>query len=170
VITGTIKANFPSRIAFRVSQRVDSRTIIDQQGAEHLLGRGDMLLLPSGSSRVIRMHSGYISEPEINRITSFLKRMSEPAYDETILEEPKVTGAGIDGGERDEMFLDAVRTVINEGKCSITLLQRRLQLGYARAARIVDMMEQEGVVSPGEGSKPRDVLVGQEFVDTLEVR
>jgi S-DNA-T family DNA segregation ATPase FtsK/SpoIIIE len=170
VITGTIKANFPSRIAFRVSQRVDSRTIIDQQGAENLLGRGDMLLLPSGSSRVIRMHSGYISEPEINRITSFLKRMSEPAYDETILEEPKVTRAGIDGGERDEMFLDAVRTVINEGKCSITLLQRRLQLGYARAARIVDMMEQEGVVSPGEGSKPRDVLVGQEFVDTLEVR
>jgi len=169
VITGTIKANFPSRIAFRVSQRVDSRTIIDQQGAEHLLGRGDMLLLPSGSSRVIRMHSGYISEPEINRITSFLKRMSEPAYDETILEEPKETPGGIDGGERDEMFVDAVRTVVNEGKCSITLIQRRLQLGYARAARIVDMMEQEGVVSPGEGSKPRDVLVDRDFVDRLEV-
>ena len=170
IITGTIKANFPSRIAFRVSQRVDSRTIIDQQGAENLLGRGDMLLLPSGSSRVIRMHSGYISEPEINRITSFLKRMSEPAYDERILEEPKEERSGIDGGDRDEMFVDAVRTVVNEGKCSITLIQRRLQLGYARAARIVDMMEQEGVVSPGEGSKPRDVLVGREFVDTLEVR
>ncbi|TDI47001.1 MAG: DNA translocase FtsK [Acidobacteria bacterium] len=169
VITGTIKANFPSRIAFRVSQRVDSRTIIDQQGAEHLLGRGDMLLLPSGSSRVIRMHSGYISEPEINRITSFLKRMAKPEYDDTVLEEPKETRV-IDGGQRDEMFADAVRTVINEGKCSITLLQRRLQLGYARAARIVDMMEQEGVVSPGEGSKPRDVLVGPEFVDTLEAR
>jgi len=169
VITGTIKANFPSRIAFRVSQRVDSRTIIDQQGAEHLLGRGDMLLLPSGSSRVIRMHSGYISEPEINRITSFLKRMAKPEYDDTVLEEPKETRA-FDGGQRDEMFADAVRTVINEGKCSITLLQRRLQLGYARAARIVDMMEQEGVVSPGEGSKPRDVLVGPEFVDTLEAR
>jgi S-DNA-T family DNA segregation ATPase FtsK/SpoIIIE len=170
VITGTIKANFPSRIAFRVSQRVDSRTIIDQQGAEHLLGRGDMLLLPTGSSRVIRMHSGYITEPEINRITSFLKRMCEPDYDESILEEPKETRGGIDGGERDEMFLDAVRTVINEGKCSITLIQRRLQLGYARAARIVDMMEQEGVVSPGEGSKPREVLVGADFVDQLEVR
>lgn len=169
VITGTIKANFPSRIAFRVSQRVDSRTIIDQQGAEHLLGRGDMLLLPSGSSRVIRMHSGYITEPEINRITSFLKRMAKPEYDDTVLEEPKETRA-FDGGQRDEMFADAVRTVINEGKCSITLLQRRLQLGYARAARIVDMMEQEGVVSPGEGSKPRDVLVGPEFVDTLEAR
>ncbi len=170
VITGTIKANFPSRIAFRVSQRVDSRTIIDQQGAENLLGRGDMLLLPSGSSRVIRMHSGYISEAEINRITSFLKRMAQPAYDETILEEPKGPRDGIDGGERDEMFVDAVRTVVNEGKCSITLLQRRLQLGYARAARIVDMMEQEGVVSPGEGSKPRDVLVDREFVDALEMR
>jgi len=169
VITGTIKANFPSRIAFRVSQRVDSRTIIDQQGAENLLGRGDMLLLPSGSSRVIRMHSGYISEPEINRITSFLKRTAEPDYDETILEEPKEVRGGIDGGERDEMFVDAVRTVINEGKCSITLIQRRLQLGYARAARIVDMMEQEGIVSPGDGSKPRDVLVGPEYVDTLEV-
>ena len=170
VITGTIKANFPSRIAFRVSQRVDSRTIIDQQGAESLLGRGDMLLLPSGSSRLIRMHSGYISEPEISRITAFLKRMAKPAYDETVLEEPKEARGGIDAGERDEMFVDAVRTVINEGKCSITLIQRRLQLGYARAARIVDMMEQEGVVSPGEGSKPRDVLVGPEFVDTLEVR
>jgi S-DNA-T family DNA segregation ATPase FtsK/SpoIIIE len=170
VITGTIKANFPSRIAFRVSQRVDSRTIIDQQGAEHLLGRGDMLLLPSGSSRVIRMHSGYITEPEINRITSFLKRMAKPDYDETVLEEPKEVRDGIDRGERDEMFADAVRTVINEGKCSITLLQRRLQLGYARAARIVDMMEQEGVVSPGEGSKPREVLVGPEFVETLEAR
>ncbi len=170
VITGTIKANFPSRIAFRVSQRVDSRTIIDQQGAEHLLGRGDMLLLPTGSSRVIRMHWGFITEPEINRITSFLKRMSEPDYDESILEEPKETRGGIDGGERDEMFIDAVRTVINEGKCSITLIQRRLQLGYARAARIVDMMEQEGVVSPGEGSKPRDVLVDREFVDSLEMR
>ncbi|MHC4990544.1 MAG: DNA translocase FtsK [Planctomycetota bacterium] len=170
VITGTIKANFPSRIAFRVSQRVDSRTIIDQQGAEHLLGRGDMLLLPTGSPRVIRMHSGYITEPEINRITSFLKRMAEPQYDAEVLrdaEEPRVAG---NGGERDEMFVDAVRTVLNEGKCSITLIQRRLQLGYARAARIVDMMEQEGVVSAGEGSKPREVLVGPEIIETLEAR
>jgi S-DNA-T family DNA segregation ATPase FtsK/SpoIIIE len=170
VITGTIKANFPSRIAFRVSQRVDSRTIIDQQGAEHLLGRGDMLLLPTGSSRVKRMHSGYISEPEIARITSFLKRMSEPQYDASILEEPKEAKGGIDGGQRDEMFVDAVRTVINEGKCSITLIQRRLQLGYARAARIVDMMEQEGIVSPGEGSKPREILVGPDYVEGLEVQ
>ena len=168
VITGTIKANFPSRIAFRVSQRVDSRTIIDQQGAEHLLGRGDMLLLPTGSSRVVRMHSGYISEPEIQRITSFLKKMAEPQYDESVLEQPKEARGGVDGGERDEMFIDAVRTVINEGKCSITLIQRRLQLGYARAARIVDMMEQEGVVTPGEGSKPREVLVNADYIEQLE--
>jgi S-DNA-T family DNA segregation ATPase FtsK/SpoIIIE len=170
VITGTIKANFPSRIAFRVSQRVDSRTIIDQQGAENLLGRGDMLLLPTGSSRVIRMHSGFITEPEIARITSYLKRMAEPRYDPSILEEPSESRAGGETGDRDEMFADAVRTVINEGKCSITLIQRRLQLGYARAARIVDMMEQEGVVSAGEGAKPREVLVGPEFLETLQAR
>ena len=169
VITGTIKANFPSRIAFRVSQRVDSRTIIDQQGAEHLLGRGDMLLLPTGSSRVIRMHSGFITESEIERITSYLKRMAEPEYDNTVLEEPRETRGGVDESDRDTMYLDAVRTVILEGKCSITLLQRRLQLGYARAARIVDVMEQEGVVSPGEGSKPREVLVGPEYLETLGV-
>jgi S-DNA-T family DNA segregation ATPase FtsK/SpoIIIE len=167
VITGTIKANFPSRIAFRVSQRVDSRTIIDQQGAEHLLGKGDMLLLPTGASRVIRLHSGFITEPEINRITSYLKRMAQPEYDESVLEDGDEARGGFNGGERDEMYLDAVRTVITEGKCSITLIQRRLQLGYARAARIVDMMEQEGVVSPGEGSKPREVLVGSEILETL---
>jgi S-DNA-T family DNA segregation ATPase FtsK/SpoIIIE len=167
VITGTIKANFPSRIAFRVSQRVDSRTIIDQQGAEHLLGRGDMLLLPTGSSRVVRLHSGFITEPEINRVTSFLKKMAQPVYDASVLEEPEKRG-GVADGERDEMFVDAVRTVVNEGKCSITLIQRRLQLGYARAARIVDMMEQEGVVSAGEGSKPREVLVDAAFVESLE--
>jgi S-DNA-T family DNA segregation ATPase FtsK/SpoIIIE len=167
VITGTIKANFPSRVAFRVSQRVDSRTIIDQQGAEHLLGRGDMLFLPTGSARVIRLHSGFITEPEINRISSFLKKMAKPVYDESVLDDEAESGGPVDHGERDEMYLEAVRTVINEGKCSITLLQRRLQLGYARAARIVDVMEREGVVSPGEGSKPREVLVGPEILETI---
>jgi S-DNA-T family DNA segregation ATPase FtsK/SpoIIIE len=168
VITGTIKANFPSRIAFRVSQRVDSRTIIDQQGAEHLLGRGDMLFLTSGASRVVRLHSGFITEPELNRITSYLKKMAEPVYDESVLSEDREGGGAVDDGERDEMYAEAVRTVIQEGKCSITLIQRRLQLGYARAARIVDIMEREGVVSPGEGSKPREILVGPEVLATLE--
>jgi len=168
VITGTIKANFPSRIAFRVSQRVDSRTIIDQQGAEHLLGRGDMLFLATGSARVVRLHGGFITEAELNRITSWLKKMAQPVYDESVLKDATESAGGGDDGERDEMYADAVRTVINEGKCSITLIQRRLQLGYARAARIVDVMEREGVVSPGEGSKPRDILVGPEVLETLD--
>jgi S-DNA-T family DNA segregation ATPase FtsK/SpoIIIE len=171
VITGTIKANFPSRVAFRVSQRVDSRTIIDQQGAEHLLGRGDMLFLSSGSSRLIRLHGGLFTEAELHRITSFLKRTGEPVYDESVLREPEAAGDGLDGGgERDEMYVSAVRTVVSEGKCSITLLQRRLQLGYARAARIVDMMEREGVVSPGEGSKPREVLVRPDALEEIEAK
>jgi len=170
VITGTIKANFPSRVAFRVSQRVDSRTIIDQQGAEHLLGRGDMLFLPTGSARVVRLHSGFITEPEINRISSFLKKMAVPVYDEAVLEDETESGGTAVSGERDEMYVEAVRTVINEGKCSITLIQRRLQLGYARAARIVDVMEREGVVSPGEGSKPREVLVGPEVLEAMDVQ
>jgi S-DNA-T family DNA segregation ATPase FtsK/SpoIIIE len=171
VITGTIKANFPSRIAFRVSQRVDSRTIIDQQGAEHLLGRGDMLFLPPGSSRLMRVHGSLITEAELNRITTYIKKMAEPVYDDSVLRDPdEKTEAGFAEAERDEMYLPAVRTVIQEGKCSITLIQRRLQLGYARAARIVDMMEQEGVVSPGEGSKPREILVGADYLDQEEAQ
>jgi len=170
VITGTIKANFPSRIAFRVSQRVDSRTIIDQQGAEHLLGRGDMLYLAAGSARLRRLHSGFITEAEINRITSYLKKTAQPVYDESVLAEPDEARGTFENGERDEVYLQAVRTVVSEGKCSITLIQRRLSLGYARAARIVDMMESEGVVGPGEGSKPREVLVGPEILETLEAR
>jgi S-DNA-T family DNA segregation ATPase FtsK/SpoIIIE len=171
VLTGTIKANFPSRIAFRVSQRVDSRTIIDQQGAEHLLGRGDMLYMATGSARVIRLHGGFITEPELNRITSFIKKVAQPVYDESVLKDSD-DGApgGVDDGERDEMYAEAVRTVVQEGKCSITLIQRRLQLGYARAARIVDIMEREGVVSAGEGSKPREILVGPEILESLQVR
>ena len=168
VITGTIKANFPARIAFRVSQRVDSRTIIDQQGAEHLLGRGDMLFLPTGASRLVRLHGPLITESELNRICSFLKKMAEPVYDESVLEGREEARPGYESLDRDVMYVDAVRTVLQEGKCSITLIQRRMQLGYARAARIVDMMEQDGVVSPGEGSKPREVLVGPEVLENLE--
>jgi S-DNA-T family DNA segregation ATPase FtsK/SpoIIIE len=168
VITGTIKANFPSRVAFRVSQRVDSRTIIDQQGAEHLLGRGDMLFLPPGESRLRRVHGGLITEPELNRVTGYIKKMAEPVYDESILKETDEAGGAVDESERDEMYFRAVRTVVQEGKCSITLIQRRLQLGYARAARIVDMMEREGVVSPGEGSKPREILVSSDYLDETE--
>jgi S-DNA-T family DNA segregation ATPase FtsK/SpoIIIE len=168
VITGTIKANFPARIAYRVSQRVDSRTIIDQGGAEQLLGRGDMLFLPSGSSRLVRLHGGFVTESELNRVTAFLKKQAKPVYDESVLREPEEERQGYDAGERDTMFLDAVRMVLQEGQCSITLIQRRLRLGYARAARIVDMMEQEGIIGPADGSKPREVLVGPEILETLE--
>lgn len=168
VLTGTIKANFPSRIAFRVSQRVDSRTIIDQMGAEQLLGRGDMLFLPSGSARLIRLHGGFITEVELNRITTFLKRQAKPAYDGSVLKEREEERVGYDGGERDSMFLESVRLVLQEGQCSITLIQRRLRLGYARAARIVDSMEQEGIVGPADGSRPREVLVGPEILESLE--
>jgi DNA segregation ATPase FtsK/SpoIIIE, S-DNA-T family len=168
VITGTIKANFPARIAYRVSQRVDSRTIIDQGGAEQLLGRGDMLFLPSGSARLVRLHGGFVTESELNRITAFLKKQAKPVYDESVLREPEEERAGYDAGERDTMFVEAVRTILQEGQCSITLIQRRLRLGYARAARIVDMMEQEGIIGPADGSKPREVLVGPEVLDGIE--
>jgi len=168
VITGTIKANFPARIAFRVSQRVDSRTIIDQQGAEHLIGRGDMLFLPSGSGRLLRLHSGYITETELNRIVAFLKKQAKPVYDESVLKDPEDARDGsFELGDRDTMYIDAVKLVLQEGMCSITLIQRRMRLGYARAARIVDMMEQEGIVGPADGSKPRDLLVGPEILETL---
>lgn len=168
VITGTIKANFPARIAYRVAQRVDSRTIIDQQGAEHLLGRGDMLFLPTGSSRLTRLHSGFITESELNRIVAFLKKQAKPVYDESVLKDPDEERPSWEGGgERDSMFVEAVRLVLQEGQCSITLIQRRMRLGYARAARIVDMMEQEGIIGPADGSKPRDVLVGPEVLETL---
>jgi S-DNA-T family DNA segregation ATPase FtsK/SpoIIIE len=168
VITGTIKANFPARIAFRVSQRVDSRTIIDQQGAEHLIGRGDMLFLPSGSGRLLRLHSGYITENELNRIVAFLKKQAKPVYDESVLKDPEEGPDGsFEAGERDSMYIDAVKLVLQEGMCSITLIQRRMRLGYARAARIVDMMEQEGIVGPADGSKPRELLVGSEILEAL---
>ncbi len=171
VITGTIKANFPARIAFRVSQRVDSRTIIDQMGAEQLLGRGDMLFLPSGSSRLIRLHGGFITEAELSRLTTFLKRQAKPLYDERVLREQEEAAAGeLEEGERDPLYLEAVRLVLQEGQCSITLLQRRMRLGYARAARIVDRMEREGIVGRADGSRPRELLVGPEILETLEAR
>ncbi|MBD3866772.1 MAG: DNA translocase FtsK 4TM domain-containing protein [Acidobacteria bacterium] len=168
VITGTIKANFPSRIAFRVSQRVDSRTIIDRQGAEHLLGRGDMLFLPPGSARLIRLHGGYITEAELNRITTFLKKTAKPDYDDAVLKEEKEERGKPGNEERDEFFIKAVEVVLQEGQCSITMIQRRLRLGYARAARIVDAMEQAGIVGPPDGARPREVLAGPDILEELE--
>jgi S-DNA-T family DNA segregation ATPase FtsK/SpoIIIE len=168
VITGIIKANFPARIAFRVSQKVDSRTILDTSGAEALLGLGDMLFLPPGSSRLIRVHGALVTEVETGRIVEFLKKQARPSYNDTVLRDEDEDEKGLADGEKDEMYAQALRLVVSTGQASISHLQRRLRLGYARAARIVDMMEDEGIVGPGEGAKPREVLVGPEFLERLE--
>jgi S-DNA-T family DNA segregation ATPase FtsK/SpoIIIE len=161
VITGVIKANLPSRISFQVASKIDSRTILDAQGAEKLLGNGDMLFLPPGTARVKRLHGAYVSEREINDIVDFVKKnQGEPKFLEEItrLEEEK---NGVDGIEylEDPKYDDAVRVVLTTGQASASYLQRRLKLGYSRAARLIEIMEANGIVGPSQGSKPRDILV-----------
>jgi S-DNA-T family DNA segregation ATPase FtsK/SpoIIIE len=159
VITGLIKANFPSRISFRVSSKVDSRTIIDANGAEQLLGRGDMLFLPPGTSRLIRVHGAYVDESEIGRIVSHIKAQGEPLYDETVTQtEDEALGLDGSGGERDELFEDALRICVEMKRASTSVLQRRLRIGYGRAAAILDMMEREGFIGQADGARPRPVL------------
>lgn len=159
VITGLIKANFPSRISFRVSSKVDSRTIIDTNGAEHLLGRGDMLFLPPGTSRLIRVHGAYIDEMEIGRIVSHIKSQGLPAYDETITQsEEEALGLETTDGEHDELFEEALRICVEMKRASTSVLQRRLRIGYGRAAAILDIMEREGLIGQADGSRPRPVL------------
>jgi len=171
IITGVIKANFPCRIAMRVSSKVDSRTILDANGAEQLLGHGDMLFVPPGSARLIRLHGPLVTEVEATRIVSFLKKQAKPQYDESVTREEAQGGAA--GGEaRPEEAIDpaydqAVRLAVQMGQISVSHIQRRLKLGYARAARLVDMMEQNGIVGPADGSKPREVLVEPEFLERL---
>ena len=172
VITGLIKANFPSRISFRVATRVDSRTVLDVMGAEHLLGKGDMLFLPPGSSRLIRVHGAYVSEAETNRIVEFWKQQAEPEYDKTfLLPPPDIDTEGeaeeFDGTE-DPMYQEAVRIVLEMGKASTSTLQRRLRLGYGRAARILDMMQREGIIGPPDGSRPREVLKRPDWLQEVE--
>jgi S-DNA-T family DNA segregation ATPase FtsK/SpoIIIE len=159
VITGLIKANFPSRISFRVSSKVDSRTIIDANGAEQLLGRGDMLFLPPGTSRLVRVHGAYVDETEISRIVTHIKAQGEPSYDETITQTEE-EAMGLDGasGERDELFDDALRICVEMKRASTSVLQRRLRIGYGRAAAILDMMEREGLIGQADGARPRPVL------------
>lgn len=159
VITGLIKANFPSRISFRVSSKVDSRTIIDTNGAEHLLGRGDMLFLPPGTSRLIRVHGAYIDETEIGRIVNHIKAQGPPAYDETITQsDEEALGLEDSGGEHDELFEEALRICVEMKRASTSVLQRRLRIGYGRAAAILDIMEREGLIGQADGSRPRPVL------------
>jgi S-DNA-T family DNA segregation ATPase FtsK/SpoIIIE len=159
VITGLIKANFPSRISFRVSSKVDSRTIIDTNGAEQLLGRGDMLFLPPGTSRLVRVHGAYIDETEIGKIVANIKAQGAPAYDDTITKsEDEALGLEDTDGERDEMFEEALRICVEMKRASTSVLQRRLRIGYGRAAAILDMMEREGLIGQADGSRPRPVL------------
>jgi S-DNA-T family DNA segregation ATPase FtsK/SpoIIIE len=161
VITGTIKNNFSSRIAFSVPSKIDSRIIIDTAGAESLLGMGDMLFMPPSYPRLIRLHCSYVSLPELNRLIKFVKDQRKPCYDEKIIHVLKKPGGPVEEevGEKDLLFDKAVELVLLTGQASASYLQRKLKLGYARAARILDQMESEGIVGPSEGSKPRDILV-----------
>jgi len=175
VITGLIKANFPSRISFRVATRVDSRTVLDSMGAEHLLGKGDMLFLPPGSSRLTRVHGAFVSESETNQVVEFWKNQAKPEYDESFLKAPPTeddedAGESEDvlDGEQDPMYEDAVRVVLEMGKASTSTLQRRLRLGYGRAARILDVMQRDGIIGPPDGSKPREVLKRPDWLNEIE--
>jgi S-DNA-T family DNA segregation ATPase FtsK/SpoIIIE len=172
VITGLIKANFPARISFRVATRVDSRTILDIMGAEHLLGKGDMLFLPPGSSRLTRVHGAFVTETEINLVVDFWKQQAKPEYDQSFLiAPPERDGEPAEDepmGEQDPMYEEALRVVMEMGKASTSTLQRRLRLGYGRAARILDMMHRDGIIGPPDGSKPREVLKRPEWLREVE--
>jgi S-DNA-T family DNA segregation ATPase FtsK/SpoIIIE len=161
VITGVIKANFPTRIAYRVSQKVDSRTILDEQGAEHLLGMGDMLIKLNGTGETKRVQCPWVSEEEVQRVTDFLRTQGEPVYDDNILRprEDEDVPADEADAEQDPLYDDAVRLIAETRRCSTSWLQRKLALGYNRAARIVEMMERRGLVGPAQGAKDREVLI-----------
>jgi S-DNA-T family DNA segregation ATPase FtsK/SpoIIIE len=169
VITGLIKANLPARISFRVSSKIDSRTILDGNGAEQLLGKGDMLYLPPASSRFVRLHGPYISEQESARLASFLRKQGKPTYDTTVTADEKGAQEAIEF-EKDELYDEAARIVVSSGQASISYLQRRLRIGFSRAARLVDMMEADGLVSAATGGKPREVLVKKDYFDVVDAQ
>jgi len=168
VLTGLIKANFPSRISFRVAARVDSRTILDSVGAEHLLGKGDMLFLPPGSARLTRIHGAYVSEQEIARLVSYLKKIGEPIYDETVGKAEATAAEAAAADDRDSLFDDAVRFVVQSGQASTSMLQRRFRIGFSRAGRLIDMMEQDGIIGPADGSKAREIRVAADYYETVD--
>ena len=159
VITGLIKANFPARLSFRVASKTDSRTILDRGGAETLLGMGDLLFLPPGTSRLARNHGAFVSDDEVKAVVEFVARQRRPEYDMDILTPADVGGAAGEDEPYDEHYDAAVAIVADSRQASISYLQRRLKIGYNRAARIVERMEREGVVGPSDGSKPREVFV-----------
>jgi S-DNA-T family DNA segregation ATPase FtsK/SpoIIIE len=170
VLTGTIKANFPCRMAFATASRHDSRTILDQVGSEQLLGKGDMLFMPPGSSRIQRLHGAYISEQETAALVRWLKKtQGKPDYDPELLKplEPE-TGSGELGDNDDELYEEAARLVVAEGQASASFLQRRMRVGFSRASRLVDMMERDGLLGPPQGSKPREVLVKPDYFEEID--
>ena len=169
VITGVIKANLPARMAFRVASKIDSRTVLDGNGAEQLLGKGDMLFLPPASSRYVRIHGPYISEQETARLCSFLRKQGKPVYDTTITAEEKTDAAAKLEFDKDDLYDEAARIVVSTGQASISYLQRRLRIGFSRAARLIDMMEMEGVVSAAAGGK-REVLVDQGYFEEVDAQ
>ena len=180
VITGLIKANFPARISFRVASKIDSRTILDANGSESLLGKGDMLYLPAGSSRLHRIHGPYVHESEVTAVCEFWRDQAKAIYNEELLKPPRdensAKGGGDDAGDAedvdDELYQDAVRVVCEMGRASTSTLQRRLRVGYGRAARLIDLMEKDGIVGPPDGAKPREVLKAKgwmkEFDDSMK--
>ncbi len=159
VVTGVIKANFPARISFKVASKVDSRTVLDMNGADKLLGKGDMLFLQPGREKPIRAQGTLLTDPEIERVVKVLKEQREPIYDDEILEQQKKSVSGRAGFGKDEFFDEAVKMVLETGQASVSMLQRRLRLGYTRAARLIDAMEEEGIVGSFRGSKPREILI-----------
>ncbi len=175
VITGLIKANFPARMSFRVATKIDSRTILDANGAEALLGRGDMLYLPNGSARVHRVHAPFVTEKEIAAVVEHWRAQGAAQYEQNFLEAPReegesggAGGSGAAGDDNDELFTDAVRIVLEYGKASTSLLQRRLRIGYGRAAHLIDLMERDGIVGAADGPKPRELLKRPDWLSEVE--
>ena len=170
VITGLIKANLPTRISFQVSSKTDSRTILDANGAENLLGMGDMLFLPPGSAQLVRVHGSFVSEAEIKRVVEFVKKQGKPNYDllqQRVKEVAEAETAAVEDGERDEHYQRAVELVQMNGQASTSFLQRRLRVGYNRAARMIEMMQEDGIVGAADGAKPRQVLVRKNMDGTM---
>jgi S-DNA-T family DNA segregation ATPase FtsK/SpoIIIE len=157
VITGLIKANFPARISFQVTSRIDSRTILDSMGGEKLLGNGDLLFLPPGTARLTRIHGAFVSDQEVRKVMKFIKQQGQPQYRPDVFDVKKdIENAGADE-EYDEMYDQAVAIVTDTQQASISMIQRRLRVGYNRAARMIEQMERDGVIGPADGAKPREV-------------
>ncbi len=172
VLTGTIKANFPCRLAYATATRHDSRTILDQVGAEKLLGKGDALFMPPGTSRIMRLHGAYISEQETAALIRWMKKKGgKPSLDPAVVappEEEKSSGGSSGGGDGDALYDEAARLAVSEGMASASFLQRRMRVGFSRAARLIDMMEADGILGPAQGSKPREVLVKADFFEEID--